>query len=223
MERVRVLLKSRDPLKWLFAGDSITHGAVHTFGSRDYTELFSERLRSELGRPRDIVIKTAISGHTTSRLLEDFDWRHAQFAPDVTFVMIGMNDCSAARNIPLAVFRDNLAELVRRLGALRSLVVLQTTCPILPGTAPDREPNFPAYMEAIRAAAAEFTLPLVDHTRRWEELERKAPGSHFYWMSNAFHPNAAGHRLFAEEIYRELGLWDPAASSCRFFRPGPTE
>ena len=221
MERVRQLLKSERPLKWLFSGDSITHGAAHTFGGRDYTELFSERLRSELGRPRDVVIKTAISGHTTNALLEDFDWRHGQFTPDVAFVMIGMNDCSTTRNVPLAKFKANLAELCRRLAAVPSLAVLQTTCPILPNTSPDREPNFPAYMDAIRAAAAELKLPLVDHQRHWEALNQKAPGAHYYWMSNAFHPNAAGHRLFAELLYRELGVWDPAAHSCRLFRPGP--
>lgn len=221
MERVRTLLKAERPLKWLFSGDSITHGAAHTFGGRDYTELFTERLRAEMGRPRDVVIKTAISGHTTQALLEDFDWRHAQFRPDVTFLMIGMNDCSTTRNVPLPKFRVNLAELCRRLGALPSLVVLQTTCPILPNTSPDREPNFPAYMEAIREAAAEFKLPLIDHARHWEALNKKAPGAHYYWMSNAFHPNAVGHRLFAELLYRELGIWDPASHSCRLFRPGP--
>ena len=142
-------------------------------------------------------------------------------ATPLTFLMIGMNDCSTTRNLPLAKFRENLAELCRRLSALPSLVVLQTTCPILPGTAPDREPHFPAYMDAIRAAAAEFKLPLIDHTRHWEELNKKAPGVHYYWMSNAFHPNTVGHRLFAELIYKELGIWDPASHSCRLFRPGP--
>lgn len=221
MERVRQLLQSKRPIKWLFAGDSITHGAVHTYGARDYTELFSERLRTELGRPRDLVLKTAISGNTTQDLLADFDWRHGQFRPDVAFVMIGMNDCSTTRNLSLDRFTTNLADLCARLGALPALVVLQTTCPILPGTAPDREPHFPRYMDAIRATAAKLKLPLIDHTRHWEDLDRKSPGAHYFWMSNAFHPNAEGHRLFAELLYRALGIWDPAVPSCRLFRPGP--
>ena len=49
-----------EPLRWVFAGDSITHGALHTMGWRDYTELFSERLRHELKRPRDCVVKTGV-------------------------------------------------------------------------------------------------------------------------------------------------------------------
>ena len=63
------------PLKWLFYGDSITHGAVHTFGWRDYTQLFAERIRAELGRNMDVVINTAISGHNTEHLIDSFDWR----------------------------------------------------------------------------------------------------------------------------------------------------
>ncbi|MCC7518126.1 MAG: SGNH/GDSL hydrolase family protein [Verrucomicrobiae bacterium] len=222
MKRLHQLLKSERPLKWLFSGDSITHGSVHTFGARDYSELFSERLRTELRRPRDLVIKTAISGHTTNELLADFEWRHEQFRPDVAFVMIGMNDCNAAQRISREKFKANLVELCRRLAAVPSLAVLQTTCPILPGTAPEREPSFPAFMETIRETAAELRLPLVDHTRHWEALNQKTPGVHAYWMNNAFHPNAYGHRMFAELLYRELGIWNPAESSCRFFRPGPS-
>ena len=55
MEQVKELLRGEYPVKWLFYGDSITHGALHTFGWRDYTELFAERLRFELGRTMDTV------------------------------------------------------------------------------------------------------------------------------------------------------------------------
>lgn len=56
MERIKKLLRSDDPLTWVFYGDSITHGLSHTFGHRDYAELFAERVRYELGRAMDIII-----------------------------------------------------------------------------------------------------------------------------------------------------------------------
>ena len=62
MNEIADLLRRDQPMKWLFAGDSITHGALHTLGWRDFTELFSERVRWELKRTRDFVIKTGISG-----------------------------------------------------------------------------------------------------------------------------------------------------------------
>src|SRR5437763_63070 len=99
MDRVTHRFTAQQPTKWLFNGDSITHGALHTFGWRDYVELFHERLRFELARGMDVVINTAISGDSTRGLLETFDWRVAQFRPDVVFLMIGMNDCSTSRAI----------------------------------------------------------------------------------------------------------------------------
>ena len=48
MQAIQKLIRSAEPVKWLFYGDSITHGAVHTFGARDYTEHFTERVRFEL-------------------------------------------------------------------------------------------------------------------------------------------------------------------------------
>ena len=215
MERIRRVLESKTPAKWVFYGDSITHGALHTFGQRDYAELFAERLRFELGRTMDIVLTSAISGDNTRGLLETFDWRVGQFDPDVVLIMIGMNDCSASNDISLAQFGDNLRRLVDRLLQIDAVPVLQTTCPIMPGQAPDREPDFEAYMEAVRQAAADHGVPLVDHTRHWQQhLDKRS-----YWMSDAFHPNEYGHRAFADLLYRAFGIFDPNSHACRLYFP----
>jgi len=215
MRKVKKFLSRSEPVKWLFYGDSITHGASHTFGMRDYTEHFAERIRTEMGRRMDVVLKTAISGNTTEDLLESFDWRVAHFKPDVVFLMIGMNDCSTDRKITLTRFRKNLHKLADGIEACGGLVVLQTTCPILRNTAPDREKQFPVFMEAIRDIARERSLPLVDHEAFW----RKNPDKHFQWMSNAFHPNAVGHLAFAQELFRQLGIFDPKSVTGRLFVP----
>lgn len=217
MQRLRKLLKSNKPLKWLFAGDSITHGAFHTFNARDYTEIFSERIRYEMGRGQDIVIKTALSGNTTRDLLRDFDWRLGQFRPRVVFLMIGMNDCC---NLSRSEFRRNLTLLCRKMAALPAcLPVFQTTCPILPGAAPDREPHFDAFMDTLRDVARERKLPLIDHTRCWRQAMRKNPDVLYYRMGNAFHPNPYGHQAFATLIFKQLGIHDPRAPTARFFQP----
>ena len=215
MERVKQLLRSEEPLTWIFYGDSITHGAVHTFGCRDYAELFAERVRTELGRMMDMVATTAISGNTTRDLLASFDWRVARFDPDVVFLMIGMNDCNKEKGIGVEEFEANVSELVDRIMALGAVPVLQTTCPILPGQAPERFPYFDAYMDAIRTVATDRKLPLIDHTQRWREEEDR----HFLWMGNAFHPNEYGHRAFAQEIYRCLDIHDEQSRSCQLMIP----
>lgn len=221
MQRVRQILQAAKPVKWLFHGDSITHGALHTFGWRDYTEHFSERIRFEMNRSGDIVIKSAFSGNTTRDLLADFDWRVRSLQPNVVFLMIGMNDCSTGREIPRKEFRANLQTLCNQIAEIPgALTVLQTTCPILSGRSPDREPNFNSYMDAIREAASANKLPLIDHTRHWNEFFSKSgAGYHQYWMSDAFHPNSFGHQVFAELVFKELGIFDPASFACRLFRP----
>jgi lysophospholipase L1-like esterase len=213
MQRITKFLKSADPIKWLFYGDSITHGALHTFGKRDYVELFSERVRFELERTMDIVINTAISGDNTRGLLAGFDWRVAQFKPNVVFIMIGMNDCSDENDITVEEFKSNLLKLTSMIDDLGALPVLQTTCPILPGQSPERSPYFDSYMDAIRNAALARKLPLIDHTRFW----RDNPDNHFLWMSNEFHPNTDGHRAFAEFLYRCLDIHDNTSRCCKLF------
>lgn len=215
MKRIKAFLKRSEPVKWLFYGDSITHGATHTFGMRDYTEHFSERIRAEMGRRLDMVLNTAISGNTTEDLLESFDWRVAHFRPDVVFLMIGMNDCSTTRRITVEKFRRNLHKLADGIAAFGGLPVLQTTCPILKNTSQDREKRFPVFMQAIRDVARERSLPLVDHEAFW----KKNADKHFYWMNNAFHPNAAGHLVFAQEMFRQLGIFDPKSFTGRLFAP----
>ena len=219
MERVKKLLKSDQPVKWIFDGDSITHGALHTFGYRDYTETFTERLRYEMGRVRDIIIKSAVSGHTTVHMLNDFDWRLKQFQPHVVFLMIGMNDCEASRNISPDQFRTNLVTICDRLTAIHALPVLQTTCPIIDHGQTSRVANLPGYMQAVRDVAKEKALPLIDQTAYWEEVLAKQPASHQYWMSDAVHPNNFGHQVFAECLFKALGIFDPKSFTCRLFRP----
>jgi acyl-CoA thioesterase I len=60
------LLANKEPIIWVFTGDSITHGALHTFGWRSYVEHFAERVRFEMRRMTDVVINTGISGDTMS-------------------------------------------------------------------------------------------------------------------------------------------------------------
>src|SRR6185369_10691115 len=61
---IKRLLAGKAALTWVFTGDSITHGALHTLGWRSYPEHFAERVRWELKRMRDVVINTGISGDT---------------------------------------------------------------------------------------------------------------------------------------------------------------
>ena len=100
------------PWCWLFYGDSITHGAKHTHGWRDFTEIFAERLRWEMSLRQDVVINTGISGNSTVDLLNDYDWRVRHWQPNVVFILIGTNDIIKLDNIGL--FKSNLLRLLEQ-------------------------------------------------------------------------------------------------------------
>lgn len=215
MERIERLLQSEEPVTWVFYGDSITHGALHTEGWRDYVEIFAERVRYERGLTRQTIINSATSGDNTRGLLAGFEWRVAQFRPAVVPVMIGMNDCSSGNDISDREFEDNLRTLAGRIADLGAMTLMQTTSPILPGQAPDRSPHIGRFMDIIRAVAADLGLPLVDHARHWQEHADRL----FYWMSDPFHPNAAGHRVLARHLCSCLDIWDEASPCGRQFIP----
>jgi len=219
MKRIKEILSGETPAKWLFYGDSITHGALHTFGYRDYVELFAERVRFEMGRYQDVVINTAISGNNSQTLLDGFDWRVAQFNPNVVFIMVGMNDCNIGRDISRNQFESNLRELCGRITALGALPVLQTTCPILPHSSPEREPYFDNYMLTITGVAGDLKLPCIDHTAYWRKHFEQNAGLHQMWMNDGFHPNYHGHRVFAELVFKELDIYDPASQTCKLSHP----
>ncbi len=215
LEEIKKYLQSDKAVKWLFYGDSITHGVIFTYGMRDYTQLFAERIRYELGRDKDIVINTASSGDTVKDLVAGFDWRVRQFNPDVLFLMIGINDCSDKRPITFEEFEKGLRELVDMIDELGTKIIIQTTSPVIHGAAPEREPYFDKYMDAIRRIAKDKDLPLIDHAKYWYENQDK----HFMWMANSFHPNAYGHQAFVNLLFRELGIYDPESPTCRLFLP----
>lgn len=98
MQRLQAILKHPQPQTWLFCGASVTHGALHTHGYRDYSQIFNERLRFELGRHMDVVINTGVSGNTTAHILQSFERRIASFNQQVVSLMIGLNDINPERS-----------------------------------------------------------------------------------------------------------------------------
>lgn len=203
---------ARERVTWLFLGDSITQGVVHTRGWRSYAELVTEHLRGPALRRRpDAVVNSAVDGSRTGDLLDDYAWRVSRFAPDVVLVLFGTNDLTAG---PAGAdgFADRLTEIVRRCREAGALVVLQTPPPVLPSG--ERTPELHAlYATRVRAVAAHEHTLLVDHAAAWAAAaaargEERAPRA---WMSDAFHPNERGHRAMAREVLRALGLGDESS------------
>lgn len=211
LARLADVLTGAEPLNWVITGDSITHGLVHTQGGRSYAEHLHELIRGDLGRTRDIIVNSAISGHRLPDILGDFERRVSSWRPDVVTLMIGTNDMSTLPGSPHvepAAFTASLREFVARVRELGAIVVLQTPPSIDVPNAAGRE-RIAEFSDAVRAAASLDDVALVDQNARFTELG----GGGVPWglMNDPFHPNSAGHAALALGLTAALGI-RPAAS-----------
>lgn len=212
LETIKDLLKSKTPSIWVFAGDSITQGAKHTKGIRSYPEVFTERVRWEMGRGRDFIVNTAISGNTSADVINDFDWRVNQFKPNVVSLMIGTNDAAINKNISVEIFEKNIEKLIEKIREIGAVPLFHTPNPIISAQAKERT-GLPDYVNVLRKVAEQRNVVLIDHYLYWEEA---AKHSEVYdtWLNDPLHPNGLGHLEMARMIFKALSIYDPKSFTC---------
>lgn len=214
MEAITNLLKSEESVKWLFTGDSITHGALHTYGMRDYVQIFEERIRYEYARGRDVVIKTGVSGWQSQTILDDIECNILQFKPQVVSIMVGMNDATQGCDY-LDKFTANCNSIIDQIQSeTGAVVILHTTNPIPAGGDPCREPALPFINERIRSIARQRNLILIDHYAYWTKSWEQNPLKILQWTDDPIHPNDFGHKAMAKLLFKELGIWDDTTICC---------
>jgi lysophospholipase L1-like esterase len=212
LDGIKALLAGKEPVTWVITGDSITHGALHTLGWRSYPEHIAERVRWELRRVRDVVINTGISGDRVPGILADLDWRVLQFKPHVVSLMFGMNDCTAG---PAGrdQFRTDLGTLVDRVRAAGAIPLLNTPNTVYIANSKGRE-HLPAYAQIVREYAEANQIALVDHWKHWETAKPNQEDLLPWIEDKSIHPGVYGHREFAKEIFRVIGIYDAASPTC---------
>ena len=194
---------TKKPILWLFVGDSITHGAMHTHGARSYTEHWQEIIKWEYGkrageRSNDIIINSGVSGETATGFLTQMPWRLEQFKPQVVFINFGVNDAMKIRD--LAKFKNDLGEIVKAVRKKKAIPVLQVPTPTYDGLA-----TRPDFAQAVRDVADKKKVLLVDHAAYWKEISGSDEAKR-EWMNNNLHPNGAGHRVMVKVLDTEPGI-----------------
>ena len=214
LEKIKELLGQKNPLKWLFTGDSITAGVKHTQGYRSYPEIFGERIRWEMSRPRDVVINTAISGNITQNILDDFNWRIEQFKPDIVSLMIGTNDC-ARKEMTSEIFEKKLTMLLDNIRKTGAIPILHTPNIIIKEYAPERAGLF-EYVKVIQKTAEKKSIILVDNYAYWEDTMKNHPDTNVFkeWLNDPLHPNGTGHQEIARLLFKELSIFSPNDATC---------
>lgn len=208
-QKIKELLLSSDPAVYIFTGNSITQGAKHTHGLRAYSELFGEQLHDQLARYQDIVINTAISGHTTRDILKDFDWRIAKYCPTIVFLMAGTNDAATTNGISREEFANNLSLLIDKIRNIGAVPVLVSPPIIITEKAKERS-LLPSYVSKITEVAEEEKVVFVDIWKFWNnDLQIKYQNQVFkYLLNDPLHPNGMGHKEIADFIFKELSISD---------------
>lgn len=125
-QQLEDLLNSKESLTWLFMGDSITHGALWTFGYKDYVELISQYVRETFNRKSDDFINTAVSGATIPSTLNRIEQRLEPYNPDIISVKLGANDLVSYTP---AEYKENLETLLKHLYKKDALIILSTPTP----------------------------------------------------------------------------------------------
>ncbi|MFJ2088749.1 GDSL-type esterase/lipase family protein [Streptomyces sp. NPDC087901] len=217
--RISTILNSNTPATWVITGDSITHGALHTNGWRSYPEHWTERVRWELGKPknRDFVIDSGVSGATSAELVAQFGERVTSFAPKVVSVMIGTNDI-ATSGLGLDTYRANLVSLVRSVRALPGspVPVLQSPNPVDPAKWPGRV-NLSQYARVMGEVAAQESAVFVDHYNDW--LDGNGGQVPLTLLNDGLHPNERGHHRIALKMIKDLRIFDASSRVCSLHVP----
>lgn len=216
-QKLMTMLQEERQSIWLFAGDSITHGALHTNGWRSYVEHFQERLRWELSHFHDYVINTGISGYKTDNLMQTFEESVSRFSPDVVFVMLGMNDCTWGSS-GRSKFMENMRRIIEQIRDIGAIPVIQTPNTINVADHPARI-ELPAYVDVIREEASARQAVLIDHYAHWESQTKSNDGVMLGWLNDAIHPNERGHMELARKIFMDLHIFDPASPTCSITSP----
>ena len=211
-----------DPLTWVFLGDSITHGLVHTKGYDSTAQTFEKYLKEDLQREDDVVINTGVSSTETVWVLENLYQRAEKYKPDVVFIMLGTNDVYSNVNqfhvvdgtgivITKEWYCRNMKEIVRRLRIANPDVSIVVRAPS-PVNRESRNIYLDqgGYLDALEEMIREDgDILYVDQYREWDKELRTFPymwNANYYFSDSTLHPGAAGQLKMTQMVIDACGL-----------------
>ena len=209
---VKRLLDGETPVTWMFAGESAAPAADLAQGRRNFTDHFSDRIRTELGRMLDVVINTGNTGETARSLLKNIEWRVLRFHPEVVSILLGRKD--AEKGVPgRSDFQSTLEEIVQIVRESGAILILHTPNRIDPGKA-SHLADLPAYVRILQEVAGEYNLPLVDHWEHWMQQKPDLESLRPWLAADGVQPGVYGQREMAKLIFHRFEIFDPASPIC---------
>ena len=191
--KIRRKLLAGEAVRVVCFGDSVTGVYYHTGSRRAYTDMLGIALRQFAPSAKVEMINAGISGNTTENALARIDRDVIAHRPDLVTVMFGLNDMT---RVPLETYRENLKAIAQKCQTAGSEVMLATPNNVI--TTGDRPTEkLIQYCDAIRQVGSELNLPVCDVYRELDSVRTLAATDWRLLMSDAIHPNMAGHKRMA--------------------------
>ncbi|WP_414660298.1 GDSL-type esterase/lipase family protein [Horticoccus sp. 23ND18S-11] len=192
----------------ILLGDSITKGSRPGVSpTQTFAALTQASLRSRGARVQ--VHNIGIGGERTDQALVRLERDVITQRPHLVTVMYGTNDSwvdegKTASRLSERQFEDNLREIVRRLQAAKTEVVLMTEPRFgeqnkRNGLGEDPNVRLGRYMEITRRVAREGGVTLVDHFAGWAAAQESGRALQA-WTTDGCHPNFDGHSDLAARM-----------------------
>ncbi|MBI4870641.1 MAG: arylesterase [Candidatus Riflebacteria bacterium] len=176
----------------VFLGDSLTEGPGLR-PSEPYPALIQKMLDAA-GLPLEAV-NAGVGGNTSTQGLARIDWWLAK-KPLFLVINFGTNDANGSKTAPAVTaewLRRNLDQMVARAHAQNTWVVLIPT-------------KLPSFYDPALVAGFSAAFQSVSRARRvplGPGLLDGVWGNKLLWQRDG-HPNAAGHRLMARNVWKAL-------------------
>ena len=174
----------------LVFGDSLSDGFMLK-RSEAYPALLAKKLRA--AGLNFLVTNASASGGTTDGGLERLP-PHLKHKIDVLILELGIND--AFRGVPIDQIRNNLQEIIDKVKARSPNARVVIAGIQLPGYAADDYVS--AFGQMFADLAAKNRAALVPY------LLETVAGNPSLNLADGIHPNAAGQKILAENVWRVL-------------------
>lgn len=196
LQIVRKLAAGKEPVRIVCIGDSITGVYYHSGSRRAYPEMLQLALQQLYPQSQLSVVNAGRSGDTTTGGLKRLDRDVLAHKPQLVTIMFGMNDLVKT---PVADFQKNLREMISRCRQSGAEVLLCTQNSVVE-TEPRPSARLTEFTQIIRAVAKEEALAVADCHAAFESVRAADASAWYMLLSDAIHPNMAGHKLFAETL-----------------------
>jgi GDSL-like Lipase/Acylhydrolase family len=200
LKKTLAKLKSGEPVKIIFWGDSITCGANATKPEFGYAALTEKKLRALYPHANMTIKNLGIGGSSIATRITTIEPALKSFHPDMVLIEF-IND------IQFPIERiEPLYERVYQMGHVYGFETLYVN-PFFPDPGllnlhNALEVATIPYYKFVRNTSRKYGWAMADSAKRWQSLDREGLRADLLMQDGVVHLNNFGHEMLAEEVFK---------------------